>query len=99
MKTLFGLFIIAACICAWCPWLSSTTAAALVAANVKAEQVNYNTCALTIDPTTLHKVLFGYTEGVAYACTVDDQVLTQGDDTVFVTFFNLVMGVPKPLIK
>ncbi|HWC57724.1 MAG TPA: hypothetical protein VG621_02135 [Candidatus Paceibacterota bacterium] len=100
MKSFLILLIIAAIVCAWCPWLSMADAKQLIYNNVYSSQSTLqNGCVLTIDTTSLQKVLFGYKENVGYQCTYNTDFITEGSNTVFVSFFKQVFNVPHPIIK
>lgn len=56
-------------------------------------------CTLSIDTTTLEKGAFGYREKVSYICSLNGDFVTEGSNTVFVTFYKQVINVPHPIIK
>lgn len=100
MRLIIFLIILAVALCAWCPWLSPTNAAALVATSVQSAETELNGCTLTPDTSSISKEFFGYTESVSYSCNpVSTGAVTTGTNTVFVTFFNTVIGTPHPIIQ
>src|ERR1700722_6016624 len=99
MKTSFLVLILIVCLCAWCPWLTQTQAIALTQAKAQGIEQNLIGCTLTRDPTTIAKAAFGYTENFSFSCALENQQLTQGEEVVFISFFNWVFGMPEPIIK
>lgn len=100
MKSFVALVIVAAAVCAWCPWLSSDQARQLIYNNVYSSQSTLQAgCVLAIDAASLKKVFFGYTEKVSYECTYNTDFITQGSNVVFVSFYKQVFNVPHPIIK
>ncbi len=100
MKGFGYLLIIGIFICAWCPWFEADEAKQLIVSKVReSESTLQKGCTLTIDPSTFQKVPFGYSEVVAYDCTINTDFLTEGKNTVYVLFFKEVLNVPHPIIK
>ena len=100
MKALFYLIIIGIVICAWSPWFEPQEARDLIYGKVYESQSTLQKgCTLTIDDRSFKKVLFGYSQKVGYACTFNTDFITDGTNTVFVTFFKEVLNVPHPIVK
>lgn len=102
MKYLISFFILGAVIAAVCPWLKKEEAQMIL--NAKVVQMvanNPDLCELTIYPETLHKVAFGFAEDVSFDCTVTDDVygVKQSRDTVLVTFYKGILGMPTPVVR
>jgi len=94
------MLLIAIVVTAWCPWFEPVQAKQLIYNKVRESQSTLkNGCVLTIDQNSLEKMPFGYKQTVAYSCTFNTDLLSEGKNIVFVTFFNTVLNVPHPLIR
>lgn len=62
---------------------------------------NPNLCAMSVDQDSVNKVPFGYTEKVSYDCTLTDPLygIPKSTDTVFITFYNKVIGMPGKVVQ
>jgi hypothetical protein len=93
---LFGILALLA----WCPWYEPTTAAASIEKAVSQQQVLNPKCKLTIQKNTFKKAWFGYSQVVAYDCTVAGfSDIAKGKNIVRATFIGIVLNVPNPVIK
>src|SRR3989344_8239503 len=91
-------FIIGFIALAWCPWLSREAALSLEDAKVAQMRAeNPNLCTMFINPDSIRKVPFGYTERVSYDCTLNDEIygVLQSQNIVFITFYNGLLGMPQ----
>ncbi len=100
MKGFLFLIFVGLVVLAWCPWFEMTEAKQLIYARVYENQQKLQEgCNLSIETTSLEKIPFGYRETVAYTCSLNGDFVTEGKNTVFVTFFKEVINVPHPVIK
>jgi len=62
---------------------------------------NADLCAMFINKDSITKVPFGFTEEVSYDCTITDTVygVLQSRNTVFITFYKGLIGMPNKTIK
>ncbi|MBP6904887.1 MAG: hypothetical protein KBB91_02430 [Candidatus Pacebacteria bacterium] len=100
MKGFLWIVLAGIVVLAWCPWFEMEEAKQLIYAKVYANQQTLQEgCILSIDTKTLEKVPFGYRQMVGYECSLDGDFVTEGENTVLVTFFKEVINVPHPVIK
>ncbi|MFA5778388.1 MAG: hypothetical protein WC870_02805 [Candidatus Paceibacterota bacterium] len=92
------LIILGLVVLAWAPWLKVEEALNIVDSRVaQMQEQNENLCAMFIDRDSIRKVPFGYTEKVSYDCTITDTVygVRQATNTVFITFYKEIIGMPN----
>ncbi len=100
MKAFFALIVVGLIIVAWCPWFEPADARQLIYNKVYESQSTLQEgCNLSIDDLSFTKVAFGYRQTVAYNCTFNTDFITEGENTVIVTFFKEVLNVPHPIVK
>lgn len=100
MRAFFTLLLVTIIITSWCPWFEESEARQLISNKVRESQSTLSEgCILTTKPLSFEKVPFGYRETVEYKCTINNEFLTEGKNTVFVTFFKDVLNVPHPIIQ
>ncbi len=100
MKAFFALIFVGLIICAWCPWFEPADARQLIYNKVyESQSTLQDGCNLSIDELSFEKTLFGYKQTVAYNCTFNTDFITEGENTVFITFFKEVLNVPHPIVK
>jgi hypothetical protein len=100
MKAFFALIVVGLIIVAWCPWFKPEDARQLIYNKVyESQSTLQDGCNLTIDELSFKKVAFGYQQKVGYACTFNTDFITEGTNTVFITFFKEVINVPHPIVK
>ncbi len=83
--------------CSVSPWLTQEEAKELVATRSRELlKADPNLCQQTIYPGTIKQVPFGFTEEVAYDCTVTDRLygIIKNKNLVYITFFKLLIGMP-----
>ena len=79
-----------------CPWLKPDQALQIVYQE-KFQFDKRNACPLYIDNTSIKKVLFGYTVDSSYDCSVTETnfPILKSKNTIFITFYEGLIGVPK----
>lgn len=102
MKYLIILFLLAVAICAWCPWITPKEAHQLINTKITVLQNSIpDLCPIQVVDNTITKVPFGFKEKLFYDCSkVDDTYgVEKSENTVFVTFYRGVIGMPNKLVK
>lgn len=96
------LIILGIILLAWCPWLKADEALGIVEARVlRMQEENQDLCAMSVYRDSIRKVPFGYTEKVSYDCAITDAEygILKATDTVFITFYKGLIGMPNKSIK
>ena len=96
------LIILGIIVLAWCPWLKAEEALDIVDARIlQMQEENPDLCVMSVNKSSIAKVPFGYTEEVSYDCTINDSVygVSKSRDTVFITFYKGLLGMPNKNIK
>ena len=101
MKTFIFIFLVLA-LFAWCPWYKQEEATKALNQKVaEIQSTTANLCPLYVKSETIHKTFFGYSEKIAYDCTMIDKTfgIVKGEDDVLATFLGIVIGVPSKSMK
>lgn len=102
MKYLITLIIIGLIVCAWSPWLDAKETHQLINNKIYILQKKYpNLCPIKVKENTIKKILFGYKEVLYYDCSeIDDEYgVEKSTNTIFVTFYGEIIGMPSKFIK
>lgn len=102
MKYLIPIILVSTILCAWCPWFEASEAQAIIDSEVSNLIRNEpNLCPLDVRKNTLQKAPFGYREEIGYNCSKLDSTLgiDKSKNTVFVTFYKQVIGMPQKTLK
>ena len=95
------ILVLGVALLAWCPWLKAEEALSIVDAKVtQLRRENPDLCAMFVNKSSIKKVPFGYTEEVSYDCTITDDLygVLKSHNTVFITFYKGLFGMPKKTI-
>src|ERR1035438_2883368 len=99
MSKLIVLMFLVLVALAWAPWLSQTKAVSIIQAAAEKEEnnsLNNEKCSIMLDPTSVHETFFGYAGTVSYNCNIENfGTFNQGQDTVLVTPFENIVGMPS----